>query len=304
MKQRLMWWYWGGLLIFFGVVLGKALAEEAPVLSADVNAAIAAKVKPSVAFLTVSRQCDGLKVYDGKKAMAPQPNFGSSGSAFVVSKEGLLVTNAHVVNPDVRFDIFVEYSMNYPKFRTKPDPRSAAFAKLARKDNYGDTRIKGKARIIAVFFPGTPEEKVYTASTLYSDEETDIAVLKLEGKGSFVPMAFADSEQTKEQEAVIAFGFPFGKSLASSPKASYPQMDTADGRVRTSEVNPDTGKVEKIRHNAEIAPGSSGGPLVNQQGDVIGVNRAGLGAAAINYAIPSNLVTGLLRKWKVPFQQH
>lgn len=293
--------------LLLGLLCSLQLSSAEETTPSDVNPDIAAQVKPSVVYLIVSRQCDGVTFYDGKKKMKPQPSFASSGSAFFISSEGYLVTNAHVVNPDVRFDLLVDYSMSYPRFKSKPAPGSKSFKKLAHKDAYGETRIKGKAKLAVVVMPGTPQQQLIDATTLFIDEDADIAVIKVEGKQTFPALALGDSDAVKEQQPIIAFGFPFGLKLAAPQESvrtiTFPQLDTADGRIRTAEVNAKTGKVERIRHNAEIAPGSSGGPLVNDKGEVIGVNSAGVGVAAINYAVPSNVITALLKKWKVPLEQ-
>jgi len=103
----------------------------------------------------------------------------------------------------------------------------------------------------------------FTARVIGVDDETDLAVLKIDA-GRVLPAAkFGDSDKMKVGDWVLAIGSPFG--LAKSVSAgiiSQTQRDT-----------PGSSAFQRfIQTDAVINPGNSGGPLVNMQGEVIGVN--------------------------------
>ena len=113
------------------------------------------------------------------------------------------------------------------------------------------------------------------------DKKTDLAVLKLDdGKGTFNYARLGDSDKVQVGDWVIAVGSPF--NLHSTVTAG---IISAKARQLTPSAFD-----EFIQTDAAINPGNSGGPLVNMQGEVIGINTAIVaGGTGIGFAIPSNL---------------
>lgn len=139
----------------------------------------------------------------------------SVGSGFIVSPEGHIITNRHV--------------------------------------------IAGTTRILVKLDSG--EE--YMARSLGDDEETDIAVLKIDAKGPLPAVKLGDSESVKVGDWVLAIGSPFG--LAKTV--------TAGIISQTRRETPFSTPFQRfIQTDAAINRGNSGGPLVNLRGEVIGVN--------------------------------
>ncbi len=122
----------------------------------------------------------------------------------------------------------------------------------------------------------------YKAKLIGTDPETDLAVIKIEGN-NFSFAKLGDSSRLEQGEWVIALGSPFG--LAQTMTAG---IISATGRDLRS------GPYDNfIQTDASINPGNSGGPLLNMQGEVIGINtmifsRSG-GSEGIGFAIPSSL---------------
>ncbi|MBK9151931.1 MAG: trypsin-like peptidase domain-containing protein [Saprospiraceae bacterium] len=131
--------------------------------------------------------------------------------------------------------------------------------------------------------------KEYKATKVGVDPATDLAVIKIEGSNDITPIRFADSDQVKVGEWVLAVGNPFG----------YLTSTVTAGIVSAKGRNLDIIKGEKaiedfIQTDAAINPGNSGGALVNLNGDLIGINTAiatptGV-FAGYSFAIPSNIV--------------
>ncbi len=128
----------------------------------------------------------------------------------------------------------------------------------------------------------TVADKSYEAEIIGSDMVTDIALLKIKGKGEFKPVYFGNSEDVKVGDFVLAIGNPFGldKTFTSG-------VVSGTGRRQLDE----TGN-SHIQTDAAINQGNSGGPLINLDGEVIGVNRAIYsstgGNIGIGFAIPVN----------------
>jgi len=141
----------------------------------------------------------------------------------------------------------------------------------------------------------TVADKTYEAEIIGSDQLTDIALLKIknnEKKDTFKPVYFGDSEKVKVGDFVLAIGNPFGldKTFTSG-------VVSGTGRNQLDSM----GNMH-IQTDAAINQGNSGGPLINIDGEVIGVNRAiyssSGGNVGIGFAIPVNLAKETLAQLK------
>ena len=159
----------------------------------------------------------------------------SQGSGFIFG-DGLVMTNAHVVN--------------------------------------------GSDEVIV----GLVNGKKLKGKLIGQDLFTDLAVLKIEGEGPWPKAILGDSTKIKVGDWAIAVGNPFGLEntvtlgIISNLKRNVNQLGIYDK------------KLELIQTDAAINPGNSGGPLLNSNGEVIGINtliRSGPGAG-LSFAIPIN----------------
>jgi serine protease Do len=137
--------------------------------------------------------------------------------------------------------------------------------------------VENAANIEVVTLDGSKHK----AKLIGLDKKTDLAVLKLDdGKASFAYARLGDSDKMSVGDWVIAVGSPFGLHATVtagiiSAKARQIGQGPFDDFLQT---------------DAAINPGNSGGPLVNMQGEVIGINTAIVaGGSGIGFAIPSNM---------------
>ncbi len=174
----------------------------------------------------------------GRSGGVEKRESGALGSGFVVSEDGYIVTNNHVVsNAD---EIFVKFS----------------------------------------------DGREYKTKLIGTSPEVDIAVLKIEANETFKPLEFSDSDKIEIGQWSIAFGNPMG--LNDSMTVG---VISAAGRSSLG--------IEEIENfiqtDAAINQGNSGGPLIDINGKVIGVNTAILstsgGSVGLGFAIPSNLAS-------------
>ena len=131
---------------------------------------------------------------------------------------------------------------------------------------------------------GLTNGKKYQGELIGQDLFTDLAVLKIEGKGPWPKAKLGDSSKIKVGDWAIAVGNPFGLEntvtlgIVSNLNRNVTQLGIYDK------------KLELIQTDAAINPGNSGGPLLNSNGEVIGINtliRSGPGAG-LSFAIPIN----------------
>ena len=122
--------------------------------------------------------------------------------------------------------------------------------------------------------------KIYKATILKDKlgKNKDLAILKINPKQNLKTVVFGDSEQVKVGQKILAIGNPFGFS-GTLTSGIVSRIDYTKGRIQT---------------DAAINPGCSGGPLVNSQGEVIGISQSiynpdnNISNIGIGFAIPVN----------------
>ena len=175
------------------------------------------------------------------------------GSGFIVSEDGYIVTNQHVINGADK----IEVSIN-------------------------------------------GIEEPLEAEIAWSDFGLDLAVLKIDTDADLTPIKIGNSEKIRPGDWAVAIGNPFGfehtVTVGVISALGRPiQIPTNDRQVRTYQ--------NLIQLDAAINPGNSGGPLLNINGEVIGINTAVSAAGqGIGFAIPINEIKGIVDQLKTEGQ--
>ncbi|XP_075468229.1 serine protease HTRA1 isoform X2 [Ascaphus truei] len=163
----------------------------------------------------------------------------ATGSGFIMSEDGLIVTNAHVVT--------------------------------------------NKQRMAVECSDGT----TYDAKIIDVDEKADIALIKIKPKGKLPVLLLGRSEDLRTGEFVVAIGSPFSlQNTVTTGIVSTTQRGGKELGLRNSDM-------DYIQTDAIINIGNSGGPLVNLDGEVIGINTLKF-TAGISFAIPSDKIRKFL----------
>ncbi|MEO0207864.1 MAG: trypsin-like peptidase domain-containing protein [candidate division WOR-3 bacterium] len=154
-----------------------------------------------------------------------------------------------------------------------------------------NSHVIRSGKIIAVLLNGPTAtnfkelvDRLYFAEVIYDDPDNDIAVLKITGE-NFPTISLSSRETLNQGEPVAALGYP-GTSYHDN------ELKVMFGFVASDKnANP-------IALNMSVNPGNSGGPLIDRNGDVIGVvfAKEGGGREAISYAVPTHVVKKVLRK--------
>lgn len=182
--------------------------------------------------------------HPGNKGKRPGRKHKSLGSGFLVSADGYIVTNNHVVSGADIIHITLDAASGKPRD--------------------------------------------FKATLIGADEETDLALLKIEGKD--LPfLTFGNSDNLKVGEWLLAIGNPFG--LDHTVTAG---ILSAKGR------NIHSGPFDNfLQTDASINPGNSGGPLLDMSGKVVGINTAIIASGqGIGFAIPSNMAAKIIDQIK------
>lgn len=135
-----------------------------------------------------------------------------------------------------------------------------------------------------------PDGREFRASILARDPEIDLAVLSIEVDG-LTPARIADSQQLRVGQLVLAVGHPWGQR-------DYVTAGVISALIQAETRQPGR-RVLVIRTDATLAPGNSGGPLVDASGSVIGINTLIVGGDQ-SVAIPIHLASALFTRISPP----
>ncbi|MBE0068921.1 S1C family serine protease [Thermoanaerobacterium thermosaccharolyticum] len=177
-----------------------------------------------------------------------------------------LITNiAKIVSPSVvGIDTSVSYSNGY---RSALVPEGSGSGIIINSQGYIVTNnhvVDGASKITVNLSDG----RKFPAQLIGKDAKTDLAVLKINAT-NLIPAKLGDSSKLEVGELAVAIGNPLGESFAGTVTAGI-----ISGLNRN--LQSDYGPVNLIQTDAAINPGNSGGPLVNSNGEVIGITSVKL----------------------------
>ena len=205
----------------------------------ETGIAVAKKVKPSIVGIKVEYTVNSI-------FMMQQGTATAEGSGIIISEDGYILTNNHVINSS----------------------SSSSYYEI------------GEASKVTVTLYN--DETEYSATVVGTDEETDLAVIKIDKTG-LTAAEIGDSDSVQVGEFSMAIGNPLGmQSSVTSGIISATNREVTDSDGKTFKL---------IQTDAAINSGNSGGALVNSQGQVIGVNTlkvSATGVEGMGFAIPIN----------------
>ena len=181
-------------------------------------------------------------------------------------------------------DLFKRFFQEMPQAPHSRRTQGAGSGVVIGKEGYILTNnhvVEGAKEVTVTF----ANQKEYKAQVVGRDPKTDLAVLKVKSKESFPAVTMGDSDQLKVGDWVVAIGNPFGLNNTVTSG-----IVSAKGRVIGAGPYDDF-----IQTDASINPGNSGGPLINMQGELVGINTAILhNGQGIGFAIPVNTAKPLV----------
>jgi S1-C subfamily serine protease len=130
---------------------------------------------------------------------------------------------------------------------------------------------------------------LFNGKVIGTDEISDLAVVKVDSKEALPFAQLGNSDQLKIGQIIIAIGNPFG--LTGGPTVTAGIVSALNRSLQF-----ESGALELIQTDAAINPGNSGGPLVNTNGEVIGINTAKMPyAQGIGFAVPINAAKVIMK---------
>ncbi|MDC2999066.1 S1C family serine protease [Acidimicrobiaceae bacterium] len=153
--------------------------------------------------------------------------------------------------------------------------------------------IEGTTEVRVIFEDG----RMYEAIIIGSDRLTDIGVVKIENE-NLSPINFGNSEAILVGDLAVAIGHPL--TLGAAPTVTTGVISALDRRldVGSESMNDAVTLFGLIQTDAPITRGSSGGALLNQKGELIGITTAiataDVGAEGLGFAVPINLALGIV----------
>lgn len=137
--------------------------------------------------------------------------------------------------------------------------------------------------------------KTYNANVIWSDTDLDLSIIKINVKG-LPHVTLADSDKIRAGETVYAIGNPIGFEFRKTVTSGI--ISAVDRTIKIEE-DKSSYMEDLIQTDATINPGNSGGPLINPNGEVIGINSIKIDTAeAIGFAIPINIIKPIIESYK------
>ncbi|HOZ81035.1 MAG TPA: trypsin-like peptidase domain-containing protein, partial [Candidatus Woesebacteria bacterium] len=237
MKNIILGLVLGLSLFYFG---NKYLAKKNPEIQIETKKEIVNE--ESVVTRVVEKATPGVVTISMKKDYYFLGNIEEDiGTGFIISEDGLIITNKHVVG-----DLGAEYKV-----------------------------IVGKDEEVAV-------------KNIYRDPTNDLAILKIDKKG-LQTLSLGDSEKIKVGQTVIAIGTALGEFRSTVTTGVISGLKRGLGG----------GLEDVIQTDAAINPGNSGGPLLNSEGEVVGVNVAvSRSGQNIGFALPINMAKEMIANFQ------
>ena len=215
----------------------------------DTSVYAANKILPSIVGIEVEYNVNSLISMFGRQSQSSTAT--ASGSGIIISEDGYILTNNHIVSSSSSESYYA---------------------------------VSEATKMTVTLFN---DETKYEAKIVGTDEQTDLAVIKIE-KSGLSKAEFADSDNIKVGEFAMAVGNPLGMQSSITCgviSAVNREVTDSDGK-----------KFTLIQTDAAINSGNSGGALVNSEGKVIGINTlklSGTGIEGMGFAIPISSTTDI-----------
>jgi S1-C subfamily serine protease/ribosomal protein L40E len=274
-----------------GMLAPAAMAAEASQQTADT-------VQPSITRINVTWDAF---VLDDLTNEWTHVSFETQCSGFVADPDGYVVTAGHCLDPELAGDSAIQlrakqlYQQNQDFFEEKGISLAQLIA-YAKKNWQVEGRDDGstlvpKAEVIVPSGDNSDDPVTYQAEVVDVDATNDVGLLHIDATG-LPALSLADEDDIEIGESIFAVGFPGLRDSVTDPSL---RPTFKSGSISDTGATRDQGDVPIYETSAPMSQGMSGGPTVNAEGEVVGINSFGTNLNNdFNWIAPSHLVEDML----------
>ncbi len=208
-------------------------------------------------------------------------SYYTAGTCFLINEE-YVITNKHIFDLDTDMD---------------PDPDVVYTIRELVMDGEGLDELADNDPHLRLYVFANRDTNV--EATVHENAQSDVldfAALHLSEKiYGREPLVLGDSDAVQQRDDVFAYGFP-ADSISNKNFNTKDDVSISSGIVSKVTV---TGSVDIIEHTSQLDEGNSGGPLVNDAGEVVGINEFIVDQK--NYSIQINVIKEILDTWGIPY---
>ena len=166
---------------------------------------------------------------------------------------------------------------------------------IVSKEGYVLTNYHVSGKKSSKCYVTLEDKKEYTAQVIWTDENLDLSVLKINTNIEFNYAKLGDSDSLRIGQGVYAIGNPLGAEFQKTVTSGI--ISALDRTIKIEDENKSSYMEDLIQTDASINSGNSGGPLIDKEGNVIGITTVKIkDAEGIGFAIPINIVKPIIEK--------
>lgn len=301
------------------VAIASALAAPATAQDLDQRERqrLFSQVKPAVVLIYSQVQADITIPRDGSTALLLSTQTASAGSGWIITPDGFVITNGHVVEmyhvsneTQLRQELLYQALTQAGVF-AEPDPETGRLpteqeAIAETLEIYQRADIVLKKDLVAILQNGQTLEasvREYSPPVVALPGKTsipglgsfdngrDVAILKVSGR-DLPTMSIGDSDGAAIGEEIFVAGYPGAAALDAISDASTLEASFTRGQIASLKAA--VGGEDLIQVDAAASPGSSGGPVFDREGNVLGILTLGEGQN-FNFAVTANTIRDFFR---------
>lgn len=212
-------------------------------------------------------------------------NGSGTGTGIIMSSDGYIITNAHVVQTDTQE--YVQGSGNSGSGYGGNgyfNPYDFFFGGGNGYSSGTYETVTKNANTVTVYLSTDDTDTEYTAEIIGADTDSDLAVLKIDAE-NLNAAEFGSSDELTMGSRAVAIGYPMGLGLSTSEGI----ISGLNRELSVELTSGGSASMTLIQTDAAINPGNSGGPLINEYGQVVGITSSKLASSSVEglgFAIP------------------
>lgn len=236
-----------------------------------------------LAVVMMPRQAVALEIQDVRKGVVRIISIGNdsvtTGTGFAINDSGNIVTNHHVIANALSGKRTIKILTDDLAEQLKPEIEKKFGGRVHSSVGLVDDKLKAEILVYLL-------DKLPDATVKWSDEKLDLAILNSSSTLGLLPLMLSPSELVSESQTVYALGYP-GKSDKVGVTA-FLTLKTLNGIVASKDFA-SSSSVQVYQTTAPFSSGNSGGPLVTDCGEVIGINSFDIGQRIGNVSVGESI---------------